>query len=454
MKSGLSASPTHNGRVWVRELGEGQDTHGQSASRHGCDIGLKDVPSGAVTSMRWTAGRAVARTIRDLSRPLLELIVLPMLMLAALVARCWPRRLDIGLGPEPLVNNVYHKKALVEMGYRVETFVDKTYFITYEFDKKFISRRFGLQMIIKVLRLVFFFVIFRYRALYIYFTGGPLHDTCILWRFEPLLLRIAGIRTVLMPYGGDVQDLLRCSNLPFRHAMAKDYPAQRFHRKMIAQKIDMWTRRADHIIAGCDWVDYLYYWDTLMLGHFSIDTDLWRPSQDVTRPVRPDRPLRILHAPNHRALKGTAYFIQAVEELQKEGVAVELLVVEKIPNDKLREIMQGVDIVADQLIIGWYAMFALEAMALEKVVIAYLRDDLRCFYVDVGLIEEDEIPIVNCSPRTVKETLRKLIENPEQLVTLGKKSREFVEKHHSLQAVGAVFDRINRRIGIVPRSHG
>ena len=112
--------------------------------------------------------------------------------------------------------------------------------------------------------------------------------------------------------------------------------------------------------------------------------------------------------------------------------------------------MAGVDIIADQLVIGWYAMFAPEAMALEKPVLCYLRPDLLEFYIAAHLLEPGEIPIINCSPATVKDTLRQLIQHPERLAEIGARSRQFVLRHHSTTAVGAVFDRINRSLGVLP----
>ena len=37
--------------------------------------------------------------------------------------------------------------------------------------------------------------------------------------------------------------------------------------------IDRWTTHSDHVISGCDWVDYMHHWDTLMSAHFSIDIE-------------------------------------------------------------------------------------------------------------------------------------------------------------------------------------
>ena len=36
----------------------------------------------------------------------------------------------------------------------------------------------------------------------------------------------------------------------------------------------LWTRRADHIVGGGAWVDYMGHWDTLMLAPFAKFSDL------------------------------------------------------------------------------------------------------------------------------------------------------------------------------------
>jgi len=203
------------------------------------------------------------------------------------------------------------------------------------------------------------------------------------------------------------------------------------------------------VISGCEWVDYMYHWDTLMLAHFSIDADAWKPTKADTIPPKGGK-LRILHAPNHRAIKGTQYFLDAVKELKEEGLEIELILLERVPNDEVRRVMASADVVADQLIVGWYAMFALEGMAMGKPVLCYLREDLKQLYVASGLIASDEIPIINCSPATVKQAIRELASNRGRLAEIGKRSREYVIEHHSTQAVGKVFDRINRSIGLSP----
>jgi hypothetical protein len=133
-----------------------------------------------------------------------------------------------------------------------------------------------------------------------------------------------------------------------------------------------------------------------------------------------------------------------------EGFDIELVMVEGVPNEKIRELMASVDVVADQLIIGWYAMFAIEGMAMGKPVLCYLRNDFENLYTVAGLIQSREIPIINCTPLTVKDRIRDMAKNQDKLTEIGICSREFVLRHHSVESVGMVFDKINRSLGIVP----
>ncbi|MBE0635291.1 glycosyltransferase, partial [Candidatus Bipolaricaulota bacterium] len=129
-------------------------------------------------------------------------------------------------------------------------------------------------------------------------------------------------------------------------------------------------------------------------------------------------------------------------------------VLEGVHNDEIRHVMQDVDVVADQLIIGWYAMFAIEAMSLEIPVLCHIRDDLENLYIDAGLLTPGELPLVRCTTRDVKDVIRRLATDRELLPDIGRRSRQFVLAHHSLEAVGETLDRINRSMGIHPLRHG
>jgi len=378
-------------------------------------------------------------------------LFIPLLAVTA-ISRLAPRPVDVGLGPTPSINSRYHKKSLERYGYRCETFVYHTWYFTTDFDvrlDRFCPRALGPYV-------SYLFLLFRYKCLYTYFTGGPLGFTTLLARCEPFLLQLAGIRTVVMPFGVDVQVLSRARNRLMVHAYSKDYPGLRHANARTASLVDAWIHVADHIICGCDWVDFLYFWDTLMLSHFAIDTGAFAVAEPKGESEEKGAVLRLIHTPNHRNLKGTDHIIKVVEELRADGVPVELSVVEGVPNEEMLELIRAADVVVDQLVLGWYAMFALEGMALGKPVVCHVRPDFLDLYVSVGLLEPGELPLVDASIHTIKEKLRELTTLPRRdLHEIGRRSRAFVEKHHSLEAVGGVFDRINRELGLQPsRSAG
>ena len=66
--------------------------------------------------------------------------------------------------------------------------------------------------------------------------------------------------------------------------------------------------------------------------------------------------------------------MEAADRLQREGVPFDLELIENLPNAEATRRYRDADLVVDQLLAGWYGGFAVEAMALGKPVIAYLRE--------------------------------------------------------------------------------
>ena len=375
-----------------------------------------------------------------------EASALALSALVAFVSR-FARRASgrVGLGPEPLINHVFHRRALEGARYEAETFSLRPYYISRDFD--FVldwPRPWGY-----VARWCLLWrALLRFDALFVSFAGGCLGGTRFAWRYEPWLYKLAAIRTVVLPYGSDVQDMSRCPNHLFKDALSRDYPDHHLRKRRIAESLEQWTECGDHVVGGCDWVDYLPHWDSLTLGHFAIDTEEVRPSGRSPS----DRALRIVHAPNHRAIKGTHFLLKAVEELKAEGVPVELTLVEQQPNANVLRAIEEADVVADQFVIGWYAMFALEGMAMAKPVLCFIRPDLERFYIRAGLLEEGELPIVHASPETIADELRRLADNRHLRQELGQKARDYVRRHHSLEVVGGHFATILSDLGVSPRA--
>ncbi len=139
------------------------------------------------------------------------------------------------------------------------------------------------------------------------------------------------------------------------------------------------------------------------------------PPEEHTRPV-------VLHAPSSRRRKGTEHVVEACE-----GLDVELDIVEGLHHDEARRRYERADIVVDQLNAGWYGIFALEAMALSKPVLSYLRPEA---------VEETEralgvdVPIVPVTKETLREQIADLGASPERRRQIGAASRAYVERVH------------------------
>jgi hypothetical protein len=138
--------------------------------------------------------------------------------------------------------------------------------------------------------------------------------------------------------------------------------------------------------------------------------------------------LRICHAPSHRRLKGTSFVEDAIRALKAQGFSIELDLVEGQTHEETIKRIRNCDILIDQLHHGWYGGVAVEAMALGKPVVCYIRDKDLQF---VPPIMAQELPIIRACSQTLIDVLREILTSPKiELRQIGIQSRRFVEKWH------------------------
>lgn len=140
-------------------------------------------------------------------------------------------------------------------------------------------------------------------------------------------------------------------------------------------------------------------------------------------------PLRVVHAPTDRALKGTDAVIAACERLTHEGHDVELVLVEGMRHEEALAVFAGADVAVDQLKAGWYGVFAIELMALGKPVIAHI-DPAN---LDGG---GSAPPIISANETSVYDALRRCVLQREGLPSLGEHSRQYALRTHDSLAIG------------------
>jgi len=90
----------------------------------------------------------------------------------------------------------------------------------------------------------------------------------------------------------------------------------------------------------------------------------------------------------------------------------------------------------DLLWAGGYGGAAVEAMALEVPVMAYIRQsDLR--YIPQRFAAD--LPIIDVTADTLERTLEEWLDSPARLRERGKQSREFVIQHHDPLRIAATM---------------
>jgi len=241
------------------------------------------------------------------------------------------------------------------------------------------------------------------------------------------LLKLAGKRIVVTYQGDDARqgDFCRANFEinPESEVESGYYSAKSDVRKRFL--IKKFAKYADYIHAlnpDLLWVLPPY---AQFLPYSHIDLRDWQPVNNGN--LDPKVPV-ILHAPSHRGVKGTNYILDVTSRLKREGVALELRLVEGVSYIEARHIYESADLLIDQLLCGWYGGLAVELMALGKPVICYIRQG------DLKFIPEqmrEDLPIINATPTTIYEVLKEwLTVRRHELPEVGRRGRAYVERWH------------------------
>lgn len=369
---------------------------------------------------------------RLLQRILLGAIERAARLLQARSGRAGPRPVRRSLwAGTPIINMAVNARAERRLGVDARSLVYETYFVTRAFD---INLR--PIMRVPVLRAVvpyavLLWAVLRFDRFHFYLDRGllPPEARFTIDRAELALLRRLGKQVFLWAYGADVRTTAATRALgepncctacpaPGSACVCEDDRQQRAFgqaRALVTAVFSMGDMT--HYTPGS--MNDLYYWP--------VDLDAEEGAR--YRPSFPDpaadRPLRIVHAPNHRAFKGTEHLLAAVERMKEAGCAVDLVLVERVPNREALELYRSADVIFDQCLIGFHGYFANEAMALGKPVLCFIRDPERY------LLAPAECPIVNIRPDTIAPTLLRLAGDRALLHDLGRRGRAYIERYHS-----------------------
>lgn len=144
------------------------------------------------------------------------------------------------------------------------------------------------------------------------------------------------------------------------------------------------------------------------------------PVENTTRPL-------VVHAPTAPVCKGSRYVEAAIERLRSR-FDFDFKLITGMPKQEARGWIRRCDVFVDQLMAGEYGLAAVEAMALGKPVVCFIKPSLVNEY-PAGL------PVRNANPDTVEEVLAQLLADGGLRRRSGEEGRAWVEAHHDARKI-------------------
>ena len=194
------------------------------------------------------------------------------------------RRPRLAWGPIPIISIKYWSEAMRRVGYESRTFVFLHYPIhrREDFDvyldeftgKSSLSAQLGpYRLLARALRQGDVFIRF--------FDGGFLKNTKHEW-LEARLLKLAGKKMIVSPYGGDVAVDGHLEGL--EQPLYADYPPSPRPATSIRRRVDHTADWADLMIRNWQ-VGYLPRYDVVWLNQLAIDVDQWSCASEGPGPT-------------------------------------------------------------------------------------------------------------------------------------------------------------------------
>lgn len=400
--------------------------------------------------------KAVLRYMLHIFLLIILIIKLPFLFILVSLIKRRPEKPRLVWGPVPLISNKYWSASMKKSGYFSETLMSGYYETINNKDDfdRYTENTFNLKFVKSILDFLhildicknyrsFIYAILHFDIFHHHFTGGFIGNTPF-WRIEAVILHLFGKKIIITGFGGDFYRYSFVNDLSWRHGLLNSYPEMANKEKKINKRVQYWVRHADIIINGLQ-IDGMSRWNLVPYNMVVVDISEWPPKKEYSKTDGKNGIVYVTHTPNHRGAKGTEFIIQAVDTLKKEGLQVELLLIEKAKNTEIRTLLsEKTDILAEQLLIG-YALSAIEGMACGLPVLSNLSNEeyTRMFRRFSYL---NECPVLSTTPENVTDNLRILVTQPELRVRLGKAGVQYVNKYHSGYTAqymfGLIYDKI------------
>lgn len=275
----------------------------------------------------------------------------------------------------------------------------------------------------RIFRMSQFFLssILKYDVFHFYF------GSTLLPRYYDLpILKRMNKKMVMQYLGSDIrQKSIAEGKNKFLQMKVKDEKEIRHRISTVAKYIET------AIVGDCELYEYIQrYFKKVIIIRAALNIQNYRP----TIPSLYKKIPLIVHAPSDKKIKGTEYILKAICKLKKE-YNFRIKLIHGLNHEKAKNIYEKADIIVDQLLGGSHGVFSIEAMALGKPVICYIREDLKSKY-------PEELPIISANPENIYDVLKLLIEDAKFRHELGKKGRAYVEKYHDARKIAGELIKV------------
>jgi len=262
----------------------------------------------------------------------------------------------------------------------------------------------------------------RYDLIHVHFGRGLVPP----WNPDLPVHRALGTKLVFHFHGCDVRN--RALMLA-RHASAACTECEPFcvperQRRVIAQ-----SRKygATTYVSTPDLLESVPHAEHLPVA---LDVAAWAgPGAEAANRPRGDGRIVVLHVPTNRLIKGTRWIEQGVAAAAAKDPRITWRLLENAPWAEVRNAMAEADIIVDQVFLGWYGLVAVEAMALGKPVVGFIRDDFEPLARSLGL------PLVRATKEDVGARVQELADDPARRSALGEAGRAYARRVHSAAVV-------------------
>lgn len=247
------------------------------------------------------------------------------------------------------------------------------------------------------------------------------------------LLKHLGKRIIVTFQGCDARDRHMASSMFNISACAQPACGQSVCTQSMARRkkriIARFERYADHIFTVNPDLKHFLPARAEFIPYASVSPEKFSPL-----PPKTDGTLTIAHAPTDDVVKGSRYVEEAIHRLCDENPAIRYLPIRNVPHTEALQLISQADVFVDQALVGWYGAAAVEAMAMGKPVVCYLRQD------DLHFLPQEmrsQIPIFYSEPNNIHAVLSDAVANRDSLHQKGMLARRFAEQWHNPVRIAA-----------------